>query len=179
VSSTAFVRPLAAGTTGGTRRYAEKTFAQKVATEFSSLLRPSRASIADHDHRLHRSRAALTKSCESAERAMLIVEDGGALTWRHAMYYVPEATTVQWPSPRARLLVAKGRRTRIGTIGSRARGDCVAHLVAADARGLLFARPGLRPISSMRIGAQRLDSYAGPVELVSDGDKAVVRHRSD
>ncbi len=88
------LRPWSVEATGGSTRYASKTLPQKLATEANAVLRPSLATIEAQDRSLARLVASVPERCDPRSTAIL-VETGGLLTWRHAMYYQPEALVLQ------------------------------------------------------------------------------------
>jgi hypothetical protein len=88
------LRPWSAEATGGSTRYASKTLPQKLATEANAILRPSLATIDAQDRSLEQLVASVPERCDRRSTAIL-VETGGLLTWRHAMYYQRDALVLQ------------------------------------------------------------------------------------
>ena len=83
------VRPWPPSASGGDRRYALKSTTEKLVTEANSLLRPSLASIRTLDMSVGPVVASVPAGCDVRSTALL-VETGGLVTWRHAMYYLRE-----------------------------------------------------------------------------------------
>jgi Dolichyl-phosphate-mannose-protein mannosyltransferase len=88
------LRPWPAAVTGGDKRYALKTWPEKLATEANAILRPSLASIGDLDRAVERVLASIPEPCGGRTTALLI-ESSGPVTWRHAMYYLRDPLVLQ------------------------------------------------------------------------------------
>ena len=88
------LRPWPESATGGSKRYAAKTVAEKTLTEVNSILRPTVASIRQVDGAVEQLLASVPPSC-NVQSAALLVEAGGVVTWRHAMYYLREPAVLQ------------------------------------------------------------------------------------
>lgn len=176
VSTVQFVwlHPFDTAITGGNRRYADKTLPQQMATEVNSILRPSYHSIKRSDERLAQFREAIANHCGPARQSLVVVEDGGDITWRHAMFYVPAAMTVQLSSSRAGLLVAKNRRMLERPQRIRAASDCIVH-VAERTSVPLLAGDEPRSATTVWVQSQRLDVYPGEFRLEVDGERAAIR----
>ncbi len=119
----AVAHPWTAERTGGGRRYAEKTTAQKARTELNSILRPSLHTIREHDSRVTEFLQSAA-GCGNAATAALVWPDA-PVSWRHAMFYLPDATVIQVPDERAGWLIARHRRLEDATSGDiLVRADC-------------------------------------------------------
>lgn len=101
---------------GGRRRYADKTFAEKARTELNSILRPSLHAIRENDSLVRWFVESTSIACGSLEAAVLVSTEP-PISWRQAMFYLPDSTVVQVPGPRTGWLIAKHRRVEDATSG--------------------------------------------------------------
>lgn len=104
----ALVTPWSAEQTGGGRRYTEKTSAQKVRTELNSIIRPSLGALRRNDSLVGWFIASSSSVCNGAAPIVLI-STGSPVSWRHAMFYMPDATVIQVPDSRAGVMMARHR----------------------------------------------------------------------
>jgi hypothetical protein len=82
---------------GDGRLYRQKSFAQKLVTEASSLTSATRHAIVQADEDLVRVLEELERACPTQAGAVLIGGEGPGANWRRLMYYAPRALSIRLP----------------------------------------------------------------------------------
>jgi hypothetical protein len=170
------VTPWSAEQTGGGRRYSEKTTTQKLRTELNSIMRPSLDAIRQNDNLIAWFLASSSSICNGASPTVLI-STGAPVSWRHAMFYLPDATVIQLPDSRAGVMMARHREAR-DVLGSdiMVRGSCA---ILAGERFEQSDFRSLDPASSGEavIGEHRLRWTRAPltIPLAPDGRLLQIR----
>jgi hypothetical protein len=163
------IQPFPAAAVGAGMRYGDKSMAQQVRTEANSVLRPSAPSIRALDRLLSGFLGAVESRCGEGHR-LVIVQAGGTITWRHAMFYLPDATVVQVPGRDAPLLVGEHHSVRPrASGGAPLKADCVVVLEGRTDADI----DGRRAIrwADTALDDQTMAASATAVELHLDADR--------
>jgi hypothetical protein len=164
-----WIQPFSPAAVGAGLRYGDKSVAQQLRTEANSVLRPSAPAIRALDHAISGFLGAVESWCRQGHR-LVIVQAGGTITWRHAMFYLPDATVLQAPEDDTPLLVADHHALRPqapahGTL----RGDCVI-VVEGRTDANVDGRRAIR-WHETTLGDQTLAASATAVELHLEGGR--------
>ncbi|MGH9161166.1 MAG: hypothetical protein ACRD2X_14425 [Vicinamibacteraceae bacterium] len=169
-------QPWSAEQTGGPLRYRDRSMAQKLRTELNSIMRPSLSTIRQHDSVVRWFLDATVATCSDTSRVVL-VSAGGAVTWRHAMFYIPEAPVVRLPTPQDGVLIAQHHAMQPMATGDiDLRGGCIIFVGGGglDDVDLGANRERLREVV---FGEEKLSWARAPLEmrLLPGGRKLSVR----
>lgn len=91
--------PLGAEVTGGTKRHANKTLSEKLATELSPMTFASRETLRQSDHDLQAFRGVVESHCPGdgdGDGGVVVVGAGASVDWRRTMYYLPGDLVVRY-----------------------------------------------------------------------------------
>jgi hypothetical protein len=114
--------PFSPARMGAGKRYGDKTFWEKVATELDPVTFATRDTIAREDARVEAFVSRLARDCPDTR--VVVVGSAAVIDWRRAMFYAPRDTLVQYAGPDRPLLIAHNRRVRVGTESEQLQAPC-------------------------------------------------------
>jgi hypothetical protein len=122
--------PLSPEVTGADKRYRDKSFIEKAATELNPVAFATMANLRLEDERVTDLVAHVRNDCQTGR--VIVVAATEPLDWRRALFYLPEQTLVHF-DPAAPILIAEQRRVRVAGGSETLPTACTALWLGPDA----------------------------------------------